>query len=755
MSLARVEKRDGRLVPFDAAKIAAAIARAMDAVGEPDDGFAGEVAGVVRMTLEERHGTTGPGGPGGSGSVPTIEEIQDLVEQALIELGRSRVAKAYILYRDQRARARAALRTGREGEGGDGKGQRGSRRVRVREAEGTSPWSKGRIVAALMREADLSRELSEKVAARVEQRVFQAGLPHVSTALVRELVEAELVAMGLESARRRQTSFGLPAFDLRQLLEARPPAFAASRPAPAEGLAEARVEGRVAGEVLARFSLSELLGAPRGAHLGAPGIGPGGSRGAHRPAGDGDELAERHRAGDLHVHELGAPQRPLWLAVPSATLSARATPEGAFELLGELAGLAAEVVHGIALEDPLSALASLSPGRGSGRAGSLGAWLRALTAVARAAGRRIDLSAPGLRSPVLFERLLRELALQADDAFAPRLFVDERELELAAGLAEGEPAGPRAGGFGPALDRLLVTGRVVPCWSSNGERVVAPGCHRAPGERAAITCGVAVSINLPRIALRAGPWREDRLLERFSEAVEDAVHAALALLSARRGTRPLGGRVGAAVSPVGLREALEIAGDGVVDADLGARLLGFLSDALGRAEGRHRVRFVASSAFGHGAAARFAELDRKLPQRAQRLLFDPDEGEAGVGAGVPYAPGFAVSSPARALGQALEGWPAEARLVATVPVGALAPLPIRPEGWVQGLATSHAGALESGVARAVLRCLERRTQGDAEPAAEAGERERLLPRPGAPEATEPPLFPETTATEPVPADRRP
>ena len=100
MNLRRVTKRDGREVPFDESKIQGAIAKAMAAAGEPDDGFAGEVAGVVRLTLEDRHG---------SGHVPHIEEIQDLVEQALIELGRSAVAKAYILYRDQRARIRRAL----------------------------------------------------------------------------------------------------------------------------------------------------------------------------------------------------------------------------------------------------------------------------------------------------------------------------------------------------------------------------------------------------------------------------------------------------------------------------------------------------------------------------------------------------------------------------------------------------------------------------------------------------------------------
>jgi hypothetical protein len=658
VTLARVEKRDGREVPFDESKIAAAIEKAMAAVGEPDDGFAGEVASVVRLTLEERHGI---------GSLPHIEEIQDLVEQALIELGRARVAKAYILYRDQRARARAALD---EGLGKGPKGHRGLARVQVRESDGTSPWSKGRIVAALMREADLARDVSEKVAARVETRVFQAGLPQVTTALVRELVEAELFALGLEGARRRQTSFGLPLFDLRALLEAPPAEFDPRAPVPAELLcAAAGTEGsaRVGSEVLRRFAEEELLGA---------------------------ELGQAQRGGDLFVHELGLPHQPLWVAIPSGALAARSGPEGAFELLGELAALARGVAHGVVLEDPLAVLAPISGGK------SLGAWLRAAAATARGLSRRLDLSSPGLRAPALLERLAGELGEQPDDAFAPRLLVDERELAFLAdrGLAE--------------LDRLLLTGRVVATWTSGGERLVAPGCHRAAGERAASTCGAAVSINLPRLALRAGPWREDRLLELLSEAVEAAVHAARSLITARRGQRPWAGRISAAVAPVGLREALQVLSDGAIDAELGARLLGFLADALGRAERAHRLRTVLSPCFGARAAARFAALDTRLPHRNQRLLFAPDASEDGGGAddvSAPYSTGFRISGPSRSLADLGDGWPLEARLTATVAVGALDPLPLAagPSGG-PGSSAPPPELPQGSVARAALACLAAR-----------------------------------------------
>ena len=780
MSTGRIEKRDGREVPFDEAKIAGAIAKAMAAVGEPDDGFSSEVAGVVRMTVDERHG---------AGSVPNIEEIQDLVEQALIELGRSRVAKAYILYRDQRARARAALhdvpRPGASGPGRGASGRSGKRglpRVQVREAEGTAPWSKARIVAALMREADLSREVSEKVAARVEERVFAAGLSHVTTALVRELVEAELLSMGLESARRRQTSFGLPVYDLRRLMEAPPRSFDSGIPVSAEELADCGVASQVSGEVLRRFALQELLG---------------------------DELSERHRSGDFHVHELSQPHRPLWMSIPAAALTSRADAEGAFDLIGELAGLAGGTVFGAVLEDPLPVLAPLA----SSRSLAPSAWLRAMTAAARGMRRRIDLSSPGLRSPNLLERLVRELGALAEDAFAPRLFLDERELAY---LSDRD---------GLELDRLLASGRLVPCWSSGGERLVAPGCHRVSGERAAITCGAAVSINLPRIALRAGPWREDRVLELLAETVEDGLRAALALIAFRRGARRLGGRVTVALAPIGLREALQTTGDGALDPELGARLLGFLADALEQAERRHRVRLVLSPCFGSGVAQRFALADLRLPQHGQRLLFArPDEwgehgelggrapaseqgglsaaagssprdhahgdgsgaaGDPGRGADAPrqagpYSVGYRLTAPARALTQSFDGWPLEARLTSTVAVGALTPLPVCAPGWAGGpaaLTTLHFGGLpavrgvdlpDGGLAAAVLRCFELRAEPSFTLLPDASDGGAPRPRASAPlrsagstgsgpapsetrgprrAATEPALFPESVPSE--------
>jgi len=96
-SLTHVIKRTGAVVPFNAERITNAIYRAAVAVGGRDRETAERLSEQVVAALEAE---TPPG------RYPTIEQIQDAVEKVLIENGHARVAKAYILYRDERARQR-------------------------------------------------------------------------------------------------------------------------------------------------------------------------------------------------------------------------------------------------------------------------------------------------------------------------------------------------------------------------------------------------------------------------------------------------------------------------------------------------------------------------------------------------------------------------------------------------------------------------------------------------------------------------
>lgn len=93
--ITEIVKRDGRVVEFDKSKILNAIMKAVRAVGGGDEESAKKVVDRVVSLLESSNKER-----------PTVSDIQDAVEQALIELGHAKTAKAYILFRAERDRAR-------------------------------------------------------------------------------------------------------------------------------------------------------------------------------------------------------------------------------------------------------------------------------------------------------------------------------------------------------------------------------------------------------------------------------------------------------------------------------------------------------------------------------------------------------------------------------------------------------------------------------------------------------------------------
>jgi len=92
-----VIKRNGKIVPFNPERISNAIYRAGVSVECRDKEKANKLAQQVVNELEARSQ---------EGFKPNIEEIQDVVEKVLIKAGETEIAKAYILYRNERNKKR-------------------------------------------------------------------------------------------------------------------------------------------------------------------------------------------------------------------------------------------------------------------------------------------------------------------------------------------------------------------------------------------------------------------------------------------------------------------------------------------------------------------------------------------------------------------------------------------------------------------------------------------------------------------------
>lgn len=94
--LLQVVKRDKSVVPFNQSKITNAIFKAGQATGEFGVEVAQYLSDEVVKILEQKF----------EQEPPTVEQIQDLVETVLIKENWAKTAKAYILYRNERAKIR-------------------------------------------------------------------------------------------------------------------------------------------------------------------------------------------------------------------------------------------------------------------------------------------------------------------------------------------------------------------------------------------------------------------------------------------------------------------------------------------------------------------------------------------------------------------------------------------------------------------------------------------------------------------------
>jgi len=262
----RVRKRDGREVPFDEAKIADAIFKAAQAVGGQDRQMAEELASVVTMFLEREF----------EGREPGIEDIQDVVEKVLIETGHARTAKAYILYRDKRARRREVLQV-RKPVRQDTVSTDISLLVDPGTRDEILPWDRGRIAEALVSEAQLDENAAYAIASAVERKIFDSSINRISTSLIRELVDNELFERGLAAKLEQQKSIGIPKFDLDLLIFSKSKEnsnIAANNP-------EA-INLSIAETTLKQYALQEVFSRP---------------------------VADAHLSAKVHLHDLGYPTR--------------------------------------------------------------------------------------------------------------------------------------------------------------------------------------------------------------------------------------------------------------------------------------------------------------------------------------------------------------------------------------------------------------------------------------------------------------
>ncbi|MFC1524160.1 anaerobic ribonucleoside-triphosphate reductase [Thermodesulfobacteriota bacterium] len=148
--------------------------------------------------------------------------------------------------------------------------------VRTSEEDITG-WNRQRIVDALLRETFIDQGTADKISIEVEKTIFSGTVKTVTGPLIRELVNAKLLELGLEQARRMHTRLGVPLYDVDQLLVH-------------HNKENANVPH---GPEATNLTLSEGIKKEYALlHVFSP------------------EVADAHLTGDLHLHDLGFIDRP-------------------------------------------------------------------------------------------------------------------------------------------------------------------------------------------------------------------------------------------------------------------------------------------------------------------------------------------------------------------------------------------------------------------------------------------------------------
>ncbi len=138
-------------------------------------------------------------------------------------------------------------------------------------------WDRQRIVDALMRETLLDEDTAQEVALAVEGVIQRSKIEVLTAPLIRELVDAKLIELGLESARRMHTRLGMPLFDVEQLL-VQPNKENANVPHGPEA-----TNLTLAENIKKEYALLAVFG---------------------------QDVADAHMRGDVHLHDLGFIDRP-------------------------------------------------------------------------------------------------------------------------------------------------------------------------------------------------------------------------------------------------------------------------------------------------------------------------------------------------------------------------------------------------------------------------------------------------------------
>ena len=138
-------------------------------------------------------------------------------------------------------------------------------------------WDRSKISDSLMKETGLSFDIALEIAEAVEDRIDRTNLMTVTTAIIREIVDLELLERGLTLAHKKHSHLGLPMWDVEQIITNANKENSNTTHNPES------INLTIAETILKEFALRRVFT---------------------------DDVSEAHYTGDIHLHDLGFIIRP-------------------------------------------------------------------------------------------------------------------------------------------------------------------------------------------------------------------------------------------------------------------------------------------------------------------------------------------------------------------------------------------------------------------------------------------------------------
>lgn len=552
----RIRKRNGSVVEYDERKLERSIYEAARAAGHDDPQLAHNLANVVTTYIQKRHDK----------EVPESAELRSMVERILTETGYAEIAREYSRYSKKNHRPAAPDLFPQDLLIIDGTTK-----------DEVSRWNKEKIISALVKEASMDPQVARQIADSVEQKLLGLRLGRVSTALIRELVNSELINRGHGAHLEKQRIVGIPKYDLKQMIGSQ--------------MDPDRLAASIGETTLKQFALQEIFTS---------------------------DVADAHLEGRIHIHHLEHPLKFYWGAMaPSWLAGGAASGENparhldlAFADLRPHFSEAIEVNHANAL--PLESIDELCHVvhrnfRHDGARLILGVDID-------------DRSGAGSRAALDLVRALERLppSLVRLNVFLSRgVFTGAESTDALRALCD---AARRSGAVLFVFERDDPLDRKTSRFTRDTESWFA--------------IPQAVTINLPHVFYRAGGpdiygelETAAHLAVRAHQQKQAVVQPALARLNRVIGGQLVPGRLRYSVGIAGLNELVKLLSDRDIDHDedsvkLAIRIVSYLYYILREAKMKYGVAVELDELFSSRAIARFSRVDSKLYPISRRVLDD-------------------------------------------------------------------------------------------------------------------------------------